>query len=186
MRLRVPAALESFGLAALGNASTHGLSSGGKQRLALSGATVLDPAILVLDEPSSMLSPAARESLLEYLDAFHRGGGTVIHITHDLEEASRADRILVMDDGRLVFDDAACGFASLAAADLARWGLSVDADGVFDLAGDNAAAPKAVESILECRNLSFGPLVDFSLTVKQGTITAVTGESGTGKTLLME
>ena len=188
MRVRVPFALESFGLASLGGASTHGLSSGGKQRLALSGATVLDPAILVLDEPSSMLSPVARKSLLEYLDSFHRTGGTVIHITHDLEEASRADRILVMDDGRLVFDGDPSGFDSLSASDLARWRLSADKTEILDLARPAASDPahEGAESILECRNLSFGPLRDFSLTVKPGTITAVTGESGSGKTLLME
>lgn len=186
MRVRVPLALESFGLASLGDASTHGLSSGGKQRLALADATVLDPAILALDEPSSMLSPVARKSLLEYLDSFHRTGGTVIHITHDLEEASRADRILVMDDGRLVFDGDPSGFASLSAEDLARWGLSVDETESRDPARPAAAAPEVVDSILECRSLSFGPLRDFSLTFKQGSITAVTGESGSGKTLLME
>jgi len=186
MLLRVPLALESFDLASLGDASTHGLSSGGKQRLALAGATVLDPAILVLDEPSSMLSPVARKSLLEYLDSFHRTGGTVIHITHDLEEASRADRILVMDDGRLVFDGDPSGFDSLSATDLARWGLSVDETESRDLARPTVAAPEGADSILECRSLSFGLLRDFSLTFKQGSITAVTGESGSGKTLLME
>jgi energy-coupling factor transport system ATP-binding protein len=193
MLASVPAALAAFGLAEASRDATHGLTSGAKQRLALAGSTALDPAALVLDEPTSMLSPAARESLLAYLDRLHGAGGTILHITHDLAEAARADRVIVMDDGYVVFDGATAAFARLPVDDLARWGLS-DRELPIDPATPHASnvsvtANASVASVglaLECRAVSLFSLRDFSLSIQAGTVTAVMGESGSGKTLLLE
>jgi energy-coupling factor transport system ATP-binding protein len=190
----VPAALAAFGLAEAARDATHGLTSGAKQRLALAGSTALDPAVLVLDEPTSMLSPSARDSLLAYLDRFHGSGGTVLHITHDLAEASRADRVIVMDDGHIVFDGALAAFARVPIEDLARWGLSdrelppaVSTETVTPAAFVAPAIPAAPAGLaLECLKVSLFSLQDFSLSIKPGTVTAVMGDSGSGKTLLLE
>ena len=190
MLAAVPASLASFGLSEAARDATHGLTSGAKQRLALAGSTALDPAILVLDEPTSMLSPAARDSLLAYLDRLHGSGGTILHITHDLAEASRADRVIVMDDGHVVFDGQAAVFARLPVADLACWGLSDRelplAPIVTDTPPASATPAAPIGLALECLKVSLFSLRDLSLAIKPGTVTAVMGESGSGKTLLLE
>jgi energy-coupling factor transport system ATP-binding protein len=182
MYVSVPAAMAEFGLAPLARDATHSLTSGRKQRLALAGATVLDPEILVLDEPTSMLSPAARSTLLEYLDRVHSGGMTVIHITHDLEEAARAGRIVVMDDGKIAFDGDPGSFSRLPPAELERLGLRASSD-----AGPAPApAPKGAAPLISCKGISLYSLRDLSLEIMPGTVTAVMGESGSGKTILLE
>ncbi len=196
MLASVPHALESFGLASFARDETHGLTSGRKQHLALAGATVLDPAILVLDEPASMLSPHARDSLLVYLDRLHSSGGTIIHITHDLDEASRADRVIVMDSGHAVFDGPPAEFLSLPGDALEQWGLrDVSGSASRSRAGrsetaipSRTASPQAAPAgpVLDCRNVSLHAIKDLSLSVAPGSVTAVMGESGSGKTLLME
>ncbi len=182
MYVTVPAAMAEFGLEPLARDATHSLTSGRKQRLALAGATVLDPGILVLDEPTSMLSPAARSTLLEYLDRVHSGGMTVIHITHDLDEAARAGRIVVMGDGRIAFDGPPDAFSRLPPAELERLGLRS--------AGESAPAParstKGASPLIACKDVSLFSIRDLSLEILPGTVTAVMGESGSGKTLLLE
>lgn len=185
----VSASLDSFGLAPFARDATHGLTAGRKQHLALAGATVLDPAILVLDEPASMLSPHARDSLLSYLDRLHSSGGAIVHITHDLDEASRADRVIVMDSGRVVFDGPPAAFLSLPGDALERWGLR-DGSEVPSRARPTpsgaARARAAADPVLYCRNVSLHSIRDLSLSIFPGSVTAVMGESGSGKTLLME
>jgi len=178
MRERVAEALAEFALADLAQTSTQFLSSGQKQHLALAGVHVLDPAILLLDEPTSMLSPLARASLLSFLDRFHGAGGTIIHITHDLSEASRAGRVMVLDDGHLVFDGSPGKLVDLSMESLEKWGLYGSPPSLNPKTGG--------ATVLECRSLTFGPLHDFSFAIREGTITAITGESGSGKTVLLE
>ncbi len=178
MRERVSASLGEFALEDLAKASTQSLSSGHKQHLALAGVYVLNPALLVLDEPTSMLSPLARDSLLSFLDRFHGNGGAIIHITHDLSEASRADRVIVLDDGHMVFDDKPAKLIELSIETLEQWGLYGSPPPLNQKTHG--------ETVLACHNLFFGPLRDFSLEIGAGTITAITGESGSGKTVLLE
>ncbi|HOF85315.1 MAG TPA: ATP-binding cassette domain-containing protein, partial [Treponemataceae bacterium] len=83
MKERVPRALDAFRLASRAGEASALLSTGNKQLLALAGVHVLESAVLVLDEPTSMLSPVVRAELLDYLDTRHQSGGTIIHITHD-------------------------------------------------------------------------------------------------------
>jgi energy-coupling factor transport system permease/ATP-binding protein len=180
---RVFAALKAFRLGPLANAPTYSLTSGQKQYLALAGVHVLAPAILLLDEPTSMLSPHARDSILLYLDRFHAEGGTILHITHDLDEASRADRVIVLDDGRLVYDSLPRKLLSLSVKTLQKWGLAGCVPPVPSEPDDSYASGKPV---IECRNLTLGPLRNFNLSVAPGSVTAITGESGAGKTVLLE
>jgi energy-coupling factor transport system ATP-binding protein len=103
MRDRVREAIRAVGLEGYERREPHTLSGGEKQRVALAGLIALDPEILLLDEPTSMLDAAGRREVLERLEAL-RGARTVLHVTHHLEELLDADRILVLNAGRLVAD----------------------------------------------------------------------------------
>ena len=114
MRARVKEAMEAVGLTGYKRREPHTLSGGEKQRVALAGLLAVEPEILVLDEPTSMLDAAGRREVLERLEAL-RATRTVLHVTHHLEELANADRVLVLNGGRLVADVApACLFADSA------------------------------------------------------------------------
>jgi energy-coupling factor transporter ATPase len=103
MRERVRKAIRAVGLEGYERREPHTLSGGEKQRVALAGILALDPEILLLDEPTSMLDAAGRKEVLERLEGL-RGARTVLHVTHHLEELLDADRILVLNAGRLIAD----------------------------------------------------------------------------------
>lgn len=102
---RVRTALETVGMWAHRQRAPHLLSAGQKQRVAIAGALAVRPRVLVLDEATSMLDPLGRAAVLTILRALHQRGTTIITITHDMDEATHADRVLVMDAGRIVMDD---------------------------------------------------------------------------------
>ena len=81
------------------------LSGGNQQRVNIAVGLLGDPAVLLLDEPSSSLDPRQRERLWEFVSALARDGGTtVVYSTHNVAEAERyADRLLVLADGELLF-----------------------------------------------------------------------------------
>ncbi|WP_040203273.1 energy-coupling factor ABC transporter ATP-binding protein [Neobacillus jeddahensis] len=80
----------------------HHLSGGQKQRVAIAGVLALRPAIIILDEATSMLDPRGREEVLETVRVLKEEKSlTVISITHDLDEAAKADRIIVMNGGEV-------------------------------------------------------------------------------------
>ncbi len=190
-RSRVRSALEACALTDVAARDPQRLSTGTKQLVALAGAIALDPAVLILDEPTSMLSPRARADLLGEIDALHRSGGTIIHITHDLDEAFRAGRILVLNEGRVVFDGPTGAFHALDPRSLREWGILAAPDDdparptVAPAArhGGTAASDAAV---LTAKGIDVGPVRGIDLSVVPGTITAITGESGSGKSLLLE
>jgi energy-coupling factor transport system ATP-binding protein len=103
MRERVRGAIQAVGLEGYERHEPHTLSGGEKQRVALAGLLALEPEILLLDEPTSMLDAAGRREILERLDGL-RGTKTVLHVTHHLEELLDADRVLVLNAGKLVAD----------------------------------------------------------------------------------
>lgn len=100
---RVAEALEMVGLQSLRNHAPHLLSGGQKQRLAIAGVIAMRPRCLVLDEPTAMLDPRGRREVLETVTKMNRQEGiTVVHITHFMEEILEADRVIVMDRGKIV------------------------------------------------------------------------------------
>ena len=101
MRDRVREAIRAVGLEGYERREPHTLSGGEKQRVALAGLLALDPEVLLLDEPTSMLDAAGRSEVLQRLEGL-RGQRTVVHVTHHLEELLDADRILVLNAGRLL------------------------------------------------------------------------------------
>ncbi len=99
---RVHGALNKVKMNAFLNQEPHHLSGGQKQRVAIAGVIALQPDIIILDEATSMLDPRGREEVLETVRQLKQENEiTVISITHDLEEAAKADRMIVMNQGRL-------------------------------------------------------------------------------------
>ncbi|WP_062107615.1 energy-coupling factor ABC transporter ATP-binding protein [Bacillus niameyensis] len=105
MKERVLHALERVHMANFLDQEPHHLSGGQKQRVAIAGIIALRPKVIILDEATSMLDPLGREEVLNTVRELNSEQGlTVISITHDLEEAAKADRIIVMNKGH-VFKD---------------------------------------------------------------------------------
>ncbi|MBM7096646.1 MULTISPECIES: energy-coupling factor transporter ATPase [Alteribacter] len=107
MKQRVMAHIKKAGLEGLENAEPHKLSGGQKQRVAIAGAMALQPDVIVLDEATSMLDPEGRSEIHSLLHELRQDGKmTIISITHDLDEAMSADRVAVMNQGRIIADGA--------------------------------------------------------------------------------
>ena len=105
IRRRVDDALHTVGMYDYRLHSPHLLSGGQKQRVAIAGVLAMEPRVLVLDEPTAMLDPQGRQEVLKTVETLCRQKGmTVILITHHMDEAARADRVLVMEQGRIVLD----------------------------------------------------------------------------------
>ena len=101
---RVADALASVGLMGFDQHETHALSGGQKQRVAIAGALAMHPEVLILDEASSMLDPRGRHGLLKVCQELTHAGMTIVMITHFMEEAALADRVVVLDRGRIALE----------------------------------------------------------------------------------
>ncbi len=102
IRERVKAALQAVHMEKYRKFAPHLLSGGQKQRVAIAGALAMHTHCLVLDEPTAMLDPVGRSEVLSVVKRLHKDQGiTIIYITHFMEEAAAADRILVMDQGHI-------------------------------------------------------------------------------------
>ena len=101
---RVRAALEDVGLMDFERRETHALSGGQKQRVAIAGVLAMHPGVLVLDEASSMLDPRGRHGLMRVCRELNAQGMTIVMITHFMEEAALADRVVVLDSGRIALE----------------------------------------------------------------------------------
>jgi energy-coupling factor transport system ATP-binding protein len=110
IRRRVRAAMDAVGLSGLERREPHTLSEGQKQRLAIAGALAMEPRYLVMDEPTAMLDPAGRQSVLAAIARLHSQGRAVVHITHDSSEIAQCDRVVGLCAGRVVYDGDALSF----------------------------------------------------------------------------
>ena len=100
---RVEEALKSVKMLRYRHFSPNKLSGGQKQRVAIAGVVAMRPKCIVLDEPTAMLDPQGRKEVLETVHRLNQEAGvTVILITHYMEEVTRADRVFVMDNGKVV------------------------------------------------------------------------------------
>ena len=105
IRQRVDDALEAVGMTEFTLHAPHLLSGGQKQRIAIAGVLAMLPECIVLDESTAMLDPMGRREVLNVVEGLHREKNiTVVLITHHMNEAENADRVIVMNDGRLVMD----------------------------------------------------------------------------------
>ena len=107
IRARVDWALEKVGMTAFRRTAPSMLSGGQKQRVAIAGVIAMKPEIIVFDESTSMLDPAGRLEVMETAKALNRENGvTVVWITHFMDEAAQASRLIVVDDGEIRLDGA--------------------------------------------------------------------------------
>lgn len=105
IRKRVDEALERVGMSEYKRHAPHLLSGGQKQRIAIAGILAMKPKCIIFDEPTAMLDPSGRKEVLNTIIDLNKNYGiTVILITHYMDEAAKADRIVVMDKGKLILD----------------------------------------------------------------------------------
>ena len=104
IRRRVDDALKKVGMYEKKDKGAHMLSGGQKQRIAIAGAVAMRPACIIFDEPTAMLDPAGREKVMEIIEELNSDGITTILITHFMEEAAEADRIIVLKKGVVASD----------------------------------------------------------------------------------
>ncbi len=106
IRERVDAALAAVGMTEYARHAPHLLSGGQKQRVAIAGVLAMRPRCIVLDEPTAMLDPVGRKEVLDTVKRLNAEQGiTVVLITHHMDEAAQAGRVVVMHDGHIVADD---------------------------------------------------------------------------------
>ena len=105
IRERVDEALKTVGMYEYRTHAPHLLSGGQKQRVAIAGVLAMQPKCIVLDEPTAMLDPHGREEVISTVERLNREQNiTVVLITHHMSEAIRAERVIVMDGGKILLD----------------------------------------------------------------------------------
>ena len=105
IRHRVDQALLSVNMSDFAKSAPHFLSGGQKQRIAIAGIIAMRPEIIILDEPTAMLDPSGRKEVMDTIHHLNKNEGiTIVHITHFMEEAILADRVVVMEQGKIVLD----------------------------------------------------------------------------------
>ena len=105
IRQRVDAALAAVGMTEFARHAPHLLSGGQKQRVAIAGVLAMRPRVIVMDEPTAMLDPSGRAEVMAAVSRLNRETGmTVVLITHHMDEAAQADRVIVMQGGKVALD----------------------------------------------------------------------------------
>ena len=105
IRARVDVALATVGMTEYARHEPHRRSGGQTQRVAIAGILAMEPSCIILDEATAMLDPSGREEVIKTVEALNREKGiTVLSITHHMNEAARADRVIVIDDGVVIMD----------------------------------------------------------------------------------
>ena len=105
-RRRVDEALKTVGMYEYRTKAPNKLSGGQKQRVAVAGIIAMKPQCIVLDEPTAMLDPSGRREVIETVKKLNREEGiTIVLITHYMDEAVQADRVVVVDGGKIRMDD---------------------------------------------------------------------------------
>ncbi|MDE5600901.1 MAG: energy-coupling factor transporter ATPase [Clostridia bacterium] len=155
---RVDEALEAVGMSEYRTRTASKLSGGQKQRIAIAGVLAMRPDILILDESTSMLDPNGRKEIMEVALSLNKSGITVINITHNMEEAALASRVVVLRKGRVAIDGTpkevfasglieACGLTLPPITELSR---SLENEG-FTFGGVVTSEEELVEGV--CRRL---------------------------------
>lgn len=105
IRERVDLALDAVNMSDYKMFAPSKLSGGQKQRIAIAGVIAMNTKIIVFDEPTAMLDPKGRREIMQMVQKLHAQGKTIIYITHFMDEAAKAQRVFVMEGGRIILDD---------------------------------------------------------------------------------
>src|SRR5574344_799673 len=192
IELRTMECLSVTGLLDKADSRTFELSLGQTQRRAFSGILALFPDMLILDEVTAMLDPSSREEILSLVDEWHRKGHTIVYVTHDKDEVFRAERVIMLDGGSIVFDGKTSAFKrkqSLVTSLFGEAGWYKENKSVVKKSAAKGTFTR--EATLEVTDLSFkyNDFVVFThlhFSLHKGSITALTGPSGCGKSTLLE
>lgn len=212
--IRVARELRRVAMEKYAHADPSRLSGGQRQRVCIAGALAMEPAVLVLDEPSSLLDVRGRAAIMRVMGRLAAAGATLVHVTHFMDEALAADRVIVMQHGHVALEGTPDEvFATKNAQVIEALGLEMPfearlaaalradaADGkVAAVAGPSgekpaasaACAPAAEPPAILARDLgfSYGPdaqaLDGVSLEVPVRATTAIVGQTGSGKSTLL-
>lgn len=104
IRRRVRSSLKAVGMLKYAKHAPHKLSGGQKQRIAIAGVLAMMPECIIFDEATAMLDPRGRADVMDLICRIHKAGITVVHITHNMNEALLADRVVVMNEGRIFLE----------------------------------------------------------------------------------
>lgn len=187
VELRTIECLSLTGLSDRASSRTFELSLGQTQRLALSGILALFPDLLILDEVTAMLDPASREEIIKLVQVWNKKGNTVVQVTHDVDEALRADRIIVMEKGSVIFDGPRESFVQN--QEIVKKVFDDEVSLYRKSLTQDEIEKKEVSLLAE--NLSFSYpgreiFKNLSFSLRKGSLTALTGPSGCGKSTLFE
>lgn len=212
---RVDASLEAVGMSEHSQSDPADLSGGQTQRVAIAGALAMEPEILLLDEPCAMLDTQGRSSIRAIVNALRKHGITIVHVTHFMDDALDADRVLVLERGRIAFDGTA---AEAFACDERVQALHLEAPRkpaeILRVAAARAVAPTSGDPSVTFDRVSFSyaaarnprrrrglfggrhraeesvaaplALEGLSFQAFPGTLTALVGQTGSGKSTTAE
>lgn len=207
--VRVARELRRVAMEKYAHADPSRLSGGQRQRVCIAGALAMEPAVLVLDEPSSLLDVRGRAAIMRVMGRLAAAGATLVHVTHFMDEALAADRVIVMQHGHVALEGTpdevfatknaqvieALGlempFEARLAAALRQAGGAIAAPGAPSDEKPAAPVPAAEPPAILARDLgfSYGPdaqaLDGVSLEVPVRATTAIVGQTGSGKSTLL-
>ena len=188
IRERVDDALAKVGLSAFADREPHTLSGGQKQRLVMAGALAMHPQYLLLDEPCSMLDPAAREEVLSLIEQARQDAIGILHITHDIYEAQHADEIIVFAEGGIAFRG---DFDALMQreSEFAQWGIAAKIPPVKRACAVGEREVFALNDVSVTYtqgNQNVQALEHVSCSIKEGEFVVIEGHTGAGKSTLLK
>lgn len=155
IRRRVDEALAIVGMTKYARHSPHQLSGGQKQRIAIAGIIAMLPECIIFDESTAMLDPSGRREVMNTIEMLNRERGiTVLHITHNMNEAVRADRVIVINDGEVYLDDTPTEVFSHV-AELQSVGLDVPqvTELMYELRRDGVDVPQNILDEESCADI---------------------------------